>query len=147
MAIVTQQMLADRIGDAELIRVTDDGAAGVVDTDVLARAVEEGEGELLNAIGQRYTLPLGLADTNTAAVVRAMMLDAVVYRLYMHRDQAVSEEHLNAYRHAVEWASRIAAGKLGLVGEAGVSESPAQGGQMIVSGSPRVVSRETMRGV
>jgi len=145
--IVTQTMLENRVGADELVRLTDDAGTGSVNASVMARAIDEGEGELLNNIGQRYVLPLALSDTNTASVVQGMMIDAVVYRLYMRRDHAVTEEHTAAYRHAVEWSEKIAAGKLGLLGETERSESPSGVGQVIVDGSSRVISRETTQGL
>jgi phage gp36-like protein len=147
MAITSQTMLEDRIGAAELVRLTDDGLTGSVDADVLARVTADGEGELLNNIGQRYVLPLALGDVHTAAAVRAMMLDAVIYRLYQRRDRRMEVEIVEAYTRARAWSERIAAGTLGLVGETRLSESPAQAGRVIVTGSERVIDRESMKGL
>ena len=147
MSIVTQTMLVNRIGEAVLIRLTDDEVTGSVDGDVMNRAIDEGEGELLNNVAQRYVIPLTLGNAHTASAVKAMMLDAVVYRLFMHRDHAVSEEHTGAYKHAVDWSIKIAEGKLGLTDETLLGESPGQKGKMIIDGSPRVISRESTKGL
>ena len=147
MAITTQTMIENRIGSAELVRLTDDGQTGSVNEDVLNRMIDEGEGELLNNIGQRYALPLGLTDAHTASAVRGMMLDAVVYRLLMHRDHVVGDEQMAAYKHAVEWSEKIAAGKLGLVGETLLGESPAQAGQIVITSGDQVITRDSMQGL
>lgn len=147
MSIVTQTMLSNRVGAAELVRLTDDAGSSAVNTDVMGRCVAEGEGELLGRIGQRYTLPLLLTDAHTLAMVTTMLVDAVVYRLFVHREQGAPEEVAKAYRAAVEWASQIASGGLGLAGESALSEAVSQAGQILVETTPRVISRETMRGL
>lgn len=146
MAIISQTMLEERLTSAVLIRLTDDAAAGVVGADAMNQAVAEGEGELNHLVGQRYTLPLDLGDADLAAIVRAMWTDAVVYRLYMRRGTP-PEEVTKAYQHAVEWASKVATGATGLPGETALGESPAQGGRVIVTGSTKVITRESMSGL
>jgi len=147
MAIVTETMLTERLGSAELIRLTDDGATGSVNASVMNRCISEAEGELMHLVGQRYTLPLALADADLAAMVQAMCTDCAVYRLYLRRDRIVGEDLAKAYQHAIEWAKGVAEGETGLAGETALSESPAQGGQVIVTGSTKVISRESMSGL
>lgn len=148
MPIITQQMIEDRVGAAELVRLSDDAGTGLVNLDVMAQAVSEGEGEILNNIAQRYRLPLAMSDSNTAAVVRTKLLDAIVYRLIMHRDRRVEDTIETAYRDAIKWSEAIATGRLGLHGETQLPASPAGGGGMMIAGStPKVISRETMKGL
>jgi len=147
MSIITQTNLADRLGAAELIRLTDDAGSAAVNTAVMDRAIDEGEGEILNNLGQKYTLPLVLTDANSAAVVRAKCLDAVVYRLVVHRDRVVDESLLAAYKAAVAWSERIATGALGLIGETLTGSSPAPGGAMLIVGGEQVIDRESMKGL
>ena len=146
MAVITQAEIEDRIGSAELIRLTDDTATGSVDADNLARAVAEGESEILARVAHKYTLPLGLSDTTTSAAVKTYLIDAIVYRLAVRRD-AVSEEIAAMYRAAIAWADKVAAGAIGLDGETLRGSSPAPGGSIRIDSTERVIDRESMNGL
>lgn len=147
MSIVTQTMLESRVGEAELIRLTDDGATGSLDTGVMNHFIDAGEGELLGLIGQRYVLPLALTNTSTAETVQNKCLDVVVYRLYVHRDRGATPDLADLYRAAIKWAEGIALGKFGLLDETAVSESPAGGGRIIAQTTDRVIDRDSMKGL
>lgn len=147
MAIITQQMLEDRVGEAELIRLTDDADSGETNTLVMDRIIDDAESELLSYLGQQYTLPLTLANAIDASVVRAHVLDVAVYRLYLHRDRSANEDLARVYKSAIEWAQQIAAGKIGLLAETKVASSPAAGGKIIVISDDAAISRETMEGL
>lgn len=147
MAYTTQASLEERVGEAELVRLTDDANTGTVNTDVLDRIVAEGEAELLGYLGQRYTLPLALGNAIDAAVVRAHCADVIVYRLYIHRDREATADLLSLYKAAVEWAKAIAAGSIGLLAETPVTSSPATGGKIIVSSEEAVITRDSMQGL
>jgi phage gp36-like protein len=147
MATITQEQLENRLGADELVRLTDDAGARSVDADVLDRHIEEGESEILNNIGQRYQLPLASTNAATTAAVRTKLIDAVVYRLYMHRDHRVDESIETAYRDAVKWSESIAAGRLGLIGELLLDSSPAAGGTMLIVGDDATIDRDTMAGL
>jgi phage gp36-like protein len=147
MSIVTQAILEKRIPAAELIRLTDDAGSGVVNANVLAQAIADGEAEILVNVGQRYTLPLSLDNTMTASVVTAKCLACVVYMLYLHRDQVVAEEVKAAHDAAVKWSEKIAAGGAGLLGESELAASPAAGGGMLIVGPESVITRESMNGL
>lgn len=146
MSIVTQQMLEDRVGEAELIRLTDDAGSGAVNAAVLARAIDEGEGEILANVAQKYTLPLDLSDAIVAAAIKAKLLDAVVYRLCMHRDRPVQEDITAAYKSALAWSEKIAAGNLRLYRET-EQEDPGQATEFIIESGTKVFGRDKMKGL
>jgi phage gp36-like protein len=147
MSILTQTQIEQRVAADELVRLTDDSGAGAVDTDVLARAVEAGESEVLGLVGQRYQLPLSMTHATTVSMVQTKLLDAVVYRLYLHRDQVIPETIRDCYKDAIRWAESIAKGDIGLINETQQSASPAGGGEMLIVSSDQVVSRESMAGL
>ena len=146
MAYITQSLVQQRIGETELIRLTDDAVAGAVGTDNLARAIAEGEGEILNNLGQRYVLPLGLSNLSTSAAVFAKLLDAVLYRLHARRPPVPEDVSLD-YDRAIKWSRSIAKGEIGLLDETLLGESPAGQGKMIIDGSSRVITRDSMSGL
>ena len=146
MSIITQADIEGRIGESELIRLTDDAVAGTVDTTVVAAAIADGEGEVLGRLAQAYTIPLDLADTNTAAMVKTALLDVVLYRLMLRRPPVI-EDYSNGYKNAIAWAEKIAAGSLGLPGESPVGEAPAGGGRIAIDASERIFSRESFEGL
>lgn len=146
MAIITQADIEGRISEAELIRLTDDGATGAVDATVLAAVIAGGEGEVLALIQQQWVVPLQLTDANTAAMVEAMLLDVIVYRLYARR-MPIPEDAIAAYETAKALAEKIGSGTIGLVGEIEIDEAPAAGGAIIVDAETQVISREDMKGL
>jgi len=146
MAIITQADVQGRIPAAELIRLTDDAAAGTVNTTVLGQVIADGEGEVMNLIAQAYTVPLALGDANAAAAVKAMLLDVIVFRLLMRR-MPVPEDAVTAYKAAMARAKEIATKVVGLVGETPVGTAPAGGGSIAIDASERVISREEMEGL
>lgn len=147
MSLIAQTDLEERIGQAEVARLTDDDADGAVDAAALSRIIDDGESEILSRLGQRYRLPLRLRHATDERVVKGYCLDVIVYRAYMRRDRSVTEDIASAYRQAIAWADKIAEGKLGLIEEIEAEEAPLAGGGIIVHGSERVISRESMRGL
>lgn len=146
MAIVTQVDLEGRIGENELIRLTDDDATGHVGSANLNRAIADGESEILNDVGQRYTLPLSLGEETTADAVRVKLLDAVVYRLHLRR-APVPEDVVLAYQAATKWAQSIAAGDRGLIGETEIAAAPMGTGPIVVDADERVFGRTNCEGL
>jgi phage gp36-like protein len=146
MAIITQTEVEGRIGSAEVIRLTDDAVSGSVNAAILARVISDAEGEVLGRIAQAYTLPLGLADVNTSAMVKTALLDVVVYRLALRRPP-VAEDFAASFKAAIAWADKIASGSLGLAGETELAESVGQGGNIVVDSTERVIDRDSMAGL
>ena len=146
MAYVTQAMLEDRIGSAELVRLTDDSGAGSVDADNLTRAITEGEADILAYLGQKYEMPLTLTNATTATVVRTKLLDCVEWRLHGRRQPVPADIDANR-KLAMAWAQAIAAGKIGLPGETPLGESPADAGRIVIDATARVVDRDSTKGL
>ena len=95
---------------------------------------------------QRYVVPLLLTDANTAAMVKALLLDVICYRLYARR-MPIPEDAAIAYKAAIGRAEKIGAGTIGLVGEVQVGAAPAGAGTITVEATERILSRETMNGL
>ena len=144
---ITQTMVEERVTSAELVRLTDDGATGSVDAENLARAIAEGEAEILQYLTQRYSLPTTLAGTDaTSVAVRARLLDAVSYRLNARRPPVPEDIDL-AYKRALDWARDIATGKVGLTDWSEVGTPPAAVGRITIDADERVISRESTKGL
>jgi phage gp36-like protein len=143
---VPQSELEDRLGAAELARLTDDFGAGSINATVLAQAIADGEADILNWINQKYVLPLSLGNAATAYMVKSRMADCIEYRLHRRRAPA-PEDVVETYRWAIEWAQKVAAGEIGLVGETELSESPHAAGNPVIQSEERVIDRDAMRGL
>lgn len=146
MSIISEAIVENRIGEEELIRLTDDSGSGTTGSAALTQAISQGEGEILSYLGRRYRLPLALTSTYTAGLVEAVCLDAVIYRLYL-RKRIVPEDIRAAYERSIAWAKDAAAGRVVLEGETTADDPPAAGGIMIAETTERIMSREDMDGL
>ncbi|WP_275100146.1 gp436 family protein [Sedimenticola hydrogenitrophicus] len=124
MPYATTQDLIDRFAEAELIQLTDRTGAGVIDTDVLDRALVDADGEIDGYLSGRYALPLAAVPP----VLVRVACDITRYHLY---DDAVVDQVRTRYEDARRYLESVATGKvqLGL---------PASAGAVTVSGSPEV---------
>jgi len=147
VSYITQTIVEERMTSAEMIRLTDDAAAGSVDAENLARAIAEGESEILQYVRQRYELPTTLTGSDaTSVAVRAHLLDAIVYRLNARRPP-IPEDVVLAYQAAIRWAEQVAKGAIGLTDWTEVDESPAAVGRFTTDSVERVISRESTAGL
>ncbi len=146
MSYVTQAQIEDRVGAAELVRLTNDSGGSSVDTDNLARAIEEGEADILPYLGQRYTMPLTLTNAVTLNAVTTKVLDCIHWRL-CNRRPPVNQDVVENRTLALKWARDVAEGTIGLPGESLLSESFSSAGKILTETTERVMSRENMSGL
>ncbi len=109
MAYVTTADLIARFGEEELIQLTSRGVAGMIDADVVSRAIADAEAEIdgyLKAAG--YTVPLSPVPPLLVRVAS----DITRYRLY---EDASPEEVRRRYEDARRLLSDIQAGRITLV--------------------------------
>lgn len=120
MSYVTLAQLTDRFGEEMLISLTDRGvdALGVIDTDVIARALAETDALIDGYLAGRYALPLSTTETLLVGVAGAI----AIYNL--HRYEA-PEKITADYNAAIKTLEKLSNGVIKLTA-AGV-EAPSTG--------------------
>lgn len=120
MSYVTLPQLTDRFGEQMLIALTDRGAdaLGVVDTDVINRALAETDALIDGYLSGRYALPLSTTETLLVGVAGAI----AIYTL--HRYEA-PEKVAADYKMAIRTLEQLSNGTIKLTA-AGV-EAPSTG--------------------
>lgn len=109
MSYASQNDLSARFGLDELAQVSDQSGRGVLDQDVVDRALEDANAEVDGYLSARYSLPLALA--NIPAILKRVTCDIARYRLWNDR---ASDEVRQRYEDARRLLEQIAAGKVRL---------------------------------
>ena len=120
MSYVTLAQLIDRVGEEMLISLTDRGvdALGVIDTNVVARALAETDALIDGYLAGRYALPLSTTETLLVGVAG----DIAIYKL--HRYEAPEKVQAD-YNMAIKTLISLSTGTIKLTA-AGV-EAPSTG--------------------
>lgn len=137
---ITQTDLEERITLEKLIALTDDAKppSGAVDAANMNRCINDAEAEANVYIAMRHSVPM----SPVPAIVKAMTLDIVVYKLHARRKGA-SEDVTKRYENAVRFFDKIAAGKISLGVDILPTESPNEGGPRGSKGAADRVFTET----
>ena len=125
--------------ETELIQLTDDDDAGVVDESVVTKAIADADAEIDGYCGQRYTVPF----TTVPAMIRKLSVDIAVYNLFSRR-QGAPEGRKTRYDAAIKFLERVADGKAVVTGVEGTTESAAD--RVSIESATRVFSRSNMEG-
>lgn len=120
MPYVTLAQLTDRFGEQMLISLTDRGtdALGVIDTDVVDRALAETDALIDGYLARRYGLPLSAAQPMLVGVAGAI----TIYNLHIYEAPPKIEAD---YKDAIRTLVAISQGTITLTA-AGV-EAPSTG--------------------
>lgn len=135
MAYATQQDMVDRFEEGELIQLTDHENIGVINTVVLAKALDDADAFIDGYLASRYTLPLAVVPKS---IVR-MACEITRYFLY---DNLAPDEIRRRYEDAEKFLAALAKGSITLgpdpddAGSAGAPE---------VSTPGRIFTNETLR--
>ena len=138
MSYATQQNLVDRFGEQELIELTDraDPPAGAIDATVVAKALEDADGEINGYLAAKYTLPLDPVPL----VLQRLASDIARYFLYQDRVTDIVEKR---YQDAIRFLKGVAAGSVSLGVDAS-NEQPAAGGGPAYSAPDRAFTGDTL---
>ncbi|WP_231103836.1 gp436 family protein [Eikenella corrodens] len=93
--IITRQDLIDRFGEGELVVLTDREGRGVIDDEVLNRAIEDAEAETA-----AYIQAAGLVLPSPPKVLVIKVCD--IARYYLH-DNGETQVVLDRYKQAIAW--------------------------------------------
>jgi len=107
MTYATEQHMIDRFGEQELVELTDRVGVGRVDGAVLARALEDADGEINGYLATRYTLPL----SPVPLVLTRLACDIARYFLYEDR---ASEAVRTRYQDAIKFLRGVSDGSITL---------------------------------
>ena len=94
-SIITRQDLIDRFGEDELVLLTDREGRGVIDDEVLNRAIEDAEAETA-----AYIQAAGLVLPSPPKVLVIQVCD--IARYYLH-DNGETQVVLDRYKQAIAW--------------------------------------------
>lgn len=126
--------------DGELIRLTDETGTGNIDTAKVNTAIETAEVEIDAYLGEQYTLPLDLV----LPIVTKLAVDLAIRNLYLLNAGGVPESRETQAKNAIRLLEKIADGKLTL-GQ-GDPQAGSSNHKPNITSSPRLFSRETMKG-
>jgi phage gp36-like protein len=131
--------LKNDISEAELIQLTDDDDAGVVDETVVADAIADADSEIDAYLRARYDLPLDTAPR----ILKKLSVGITLYYLF-HRRQIANEVIKERYDNAVKLLDRIAKGQVQLVEADGDAVTDEGGPQASKTEGDRIFSDDTM---
>jgi len=117
MAYAMLQDVQDRIGERELIALTDrsDPPLGVVDVTAVGRALADASAQIDAYLAGRYTLPLN----NVPAELRRMAVEMGLYHLQSLRPLGDIEDTRKRYEDCLRFLRELSDGKRSL----GLSEN------------------------
>ena len=140
MSYAAQQDLIDRVGEAELINLTDRAVppSGAVDADVVGAALAGADAAIDGYVRSRYALPIDPAP----ALLRELAVDLAIYALHRWDPPEVVTARRD---QAMALLRDVSTGKVTLP-VAGGGEAPAAPAEARVEAPPRRLSRETLDG-
>ncbi len=121
MAYLTEQDLINRIGAAEMLRLSDRDGDGLADAGVVEAAIDEAESAINGYLTGRYKLPLDPVP----ALLKGLAADLAIYGLH---PWGAPEEMRQRYKDAMTTLGKIAAGDIVLDAEKIPTVSMAQWG-------------------
>jgi phage gp36-like protein len=124
--------LKNDISEEQLIQLTDDAGAGVVDETVVTDAIADADSEIDSYLRNRYQLPLDPVPR----VVKKLSVGIALYYLF-YRRQIVDEAISIRYKDAVNLLKLIAKGEVQLV--------DAEGDRVVDEGGPQASKTEEDR--
>lgn len=135
--------ILELLAETELIGLTDDADAGVVDDSVVDRAIADADATIDAYCQGRYSVPF---VAPLAPMIRSLSVDLAIYNLYSRRSVAeVPEVRKDRRKEAISFLARVAEAKLSL---GSVSPAPVNSGQaVLVGGGDRLFTRESMKGL
>jgi len=132
--------IKEQIPADELISLTDDADAGIIDTSVTDRAVADADAEIDGYCGKRYAVPF----VTVPPVIRKLSVDIAIYNLFARR-QGAPEDRKDRYKSAVKFLENVARGLVSL-GEDDPDSTPSDVQKPKISFSGRIYSRDKLAG-
>jgi len=140
MAYSAKTDILEQLDEDILIQLTDDHDAGVVDDDVVTRAIADADSEIDSYCGKQYAVPFSTVPPR----VRKLSVDIAIYNLYSRRKGA-PESREKRYDRAISFLKDVAKG-LASLGEDDPDGSPAESNTPDIDQSDRIFTRDKMKG-
>jgi phage gp36-like protein len=134
MSYCTQADILEQLDEDVLVQLTDDDDIGVVDGDVVTRAIADADAEIDSYCGTRHDLPF----SPVPVMVRKLSVDLSIYNLYARR-RGVSEDRQKRYDNAIRFLQDVARGRITLGADAPTPDSDG-GPEATTTKSDRVFS-------
>jgi phage gp36-like protein len=136
MTYATQQDLIDRIGEDELIQLTDRNNTNSINSSVVGRALADADAEINSYVVARYALPL----PEVPAILVRLACDIAHYQLSGNR---VGEAVRTRYEDAVKYLKSLSKGEAQLGVASGEPAAPTDAGIAYVA-PPRAFNRKNL---
>lgn len=140
MAYTSKAEMMDRFGEGELINLTDRASPpiGIIDDNVLDRALADADAEIDGYLQARYSLPLA----GTPRSLGLLAAEIARYRLY---DDHAPDHIVDRYKSAVRSLEQIAKGVIKLGLDAAQAATPATATPQTDADDP-IFSAASLRG-
>ena len=135
MAYCTQADLLEQISEDDLIQLTDDSDAGIVDVSMVTRTIADADAEIDSYCGTKYDVPF----STTPVMVRKVSVDIAIYNLYARR-RGAPDDRKERYDDAIAFLKDVSKGIAALGGDAPTAGDDA-GPEATTAKSDRVFSR------
>ena len=109
MAYCTQSDIEKMLPEKQLIRLTDDENAGIVNTIRLDEAINSAAGEIDSWIGGRTKLPI---SGTIPPILEKFNTDMAIFNLYSRYSENIPETRAERYKNAIKILEKISEGKL-----------------------------------
>lgn len=138
MSYAAKQDMLDRFGEREIVALTDRENIGLIDEDVLSKALLAADSEINPYLASRYALPLA----SVPSIVRDFSCDIARYRL-CGAEVTETEEVRSRYKDAIKFFEKVAAGQISL-GLDGLNNQPSPSQSVRSQSNARVFGRTTL---
>lgn len=138
MAYCTKIDILEALSEEELIGLTDDFDAGVVDDSRVTRAISDADAEIDGYCGEKYNVPFSPAP----AIIRKLSVDIAVYNLYARR-QGAPENRKERYDSAIRVLKDVSKGAVSLGADAPTETSE---DKVSTSSEDRIFDRDKLEG-
>ena len=135
MAYCTETDIKRQIDWDTVVQLTDDNDSGVIDTDILDRAIADADAEIDSYCGTKYDVPF----STVPVMIRKMSVDISIYNLYARR-RGAPEDRKERYDDAISFLKDISKGIASLGGD-GPSADDDSGPEATTVKSDHVFSR------
>jgi len=140
MAYCTETDIKRQIDWDTLVQLTDDTDSGLIDSDILDRAIADADAEIDAYCGSRYSVPF----TTVPDVIRKRSVDITIYNLYARR-RGAPDDRKERYTNAMQFLKDVARNIVSL-GEDDPDGVPSGANAPEISSSDRIFSREKLKG-
>jgi phage gp36-like protein len=140
---VTLADIQKMLPDVTLIQLTDDTNAGAIVEAKVTQAITDAYAEAWPYVGVKYSVPIA---TPEPAILQKIVVDIAIYNLYARKVEEIPETRSERYKNAIRQLEGISKGTISLGIDPPPAAPTAGAPETNVATSPRVFTRETLKG-